>query len=277
MKLAVSNIAWAPDDRRAAYAILQEAGITGLEIAPGLFFHGAGDPFDPDPAVARAAMDEIAAAGLSLVSMQSLLFGVQGAALFGDAEALARFERGMQRAIALAGRLGIPNLVFGSPGQRVVPDGMEMVAARAHAADVLRRLGDAAQAAGTVIAVESNPAVYGTNFLNTFAEARAFVAGIDHPAVTVILDLGAMHLNGDFGTVPAAVIEAGARLSHVHVSEPHLAPAPADIAPARLVCDALERAGYDRAISIEMKAAGLDALAASVARLLAARTTGARA
>ena len=124
MRLAVSNIAWLAEERLEAYAILAEAGVTGLEIAPGIFFHAAHDPFVPDNASAREALREAADAGLSVVSMQSLLFGVTGAGLFDGAEARAVFEAGMHRAIALAGRFGIPNLVFGSPAQRRVPDGM---------------------------------------------------------------------------------------------------------------------------------------------------------
>ncbi len=70
MMLAMSNIAWSAQERRDAYAILADAGITGLEIAPGIFFHEAADPFVPDAVVARTALSEAADAGLALVSMR---------------------------------------------------------------------------------------------------------------------------------------------------------------------------------------------------------------
>jgi len=253
MILSVSNIAWASEERLAAYDLMAGAGLQGLEIAPGLFFGAAEDPFAPDTATACAALDEIAARGLTLVSMQSLLFGVQGAALLGEADARAAFDRGMERAIDLAGRFGIPNLVFGSPGQRRIPDGMAETEARAQAAETFRRLGDRAAAAGTVIAIEANPAAYGANFLTTLEEAEGFVAEVNHPAVTLILDLGAMHLNGTFGTLPARVGALAPRLTHVHVSEPHLAPAPDNTTDLAPVLSALWRVGYERALSIEMK------------------------
>lgn len=110
MKRAMSNIAWLPEERTEAYAILGEAGFTGLEIAPGLFFHATDDPFVPDASSAREALAEMRDAGLSLISMQSLLFGVSGAALFKSDEARAAFETAIGRAIDLAGRFGIPNL-----------------------------------------------------------------------------------------------------------------------------------------------------------------------
>lgn len=268
-KLATSNIAWSPDERLEAYAILAEAGFTGLEIAPGLFFHAAEDPFLPDAASAATACAEMADAGLSLVAMQSLLFGVSGAALFGGADARATFEAGMRRAIALADRFGIPNLVFGSPLQRRVPEGLAMADALGQAAEVFRRQGDAAAAAGTRIGIEANPAAYGTNFCNTLGEALAFVALVDHPAVVPHLDLGAMHMNGDFASVPARLPDLAPRLSHVHVSEPGLAPAPADPAALAPVLKGLAAAGYNRAVSIEMKRApeGLAAVRRAVRAL----------
>jgi sugar phosphate isomerase/epimerase len=274
MRLAMSNIAWSAAERLEAYAILAEAGITGLEIAPGIFFHAAADPFVPDDASAREALREMADAGLSLVSMQSLLFGVSGAGLFGGAEARAAFERGMIRAITLAGRFGIPNLVFGSPAQRRVPEGMAMADALTEAAAVFRRLGDAAAVAGTRITIEANPAAYGTNFLNTLEEAEGFVARVDHPAIALILDLGAMHMNGSFASVPARLPGLAPRLNHVHVSEPDLAPAPADAAALVPVLRGLRSAGYAKAVSIEMKrpAGGLSEVRRAVARLVAAHT-----
>ncbi len=268
----MSNIAWAAEERLEAYAILAEAGVTGLEIAPGIFFHASDDPFVPDAAIAREALREAADAGLSLVSMQSLLFGVTGAGLFGGVEARAAFEAGMHRAITLAERFGVPNLVFGSPVQRRVPAGLAMADALDEGTAVFRRLGDVAAAAGTRITIEANPAAYGTNFLNTLEEADAFVQAIDHPAIALILDLGAMHMNGSFASVPARLPDLAARLGHVHVSEPDLASAPADPAALVPVIKGLRAGGYSKAVSIEMKRAqqGLAEVRRAVARLVRA-------
>ena len=276
MRLSMSNIAWAPEERLEAYAAMAEHGVRGLEIAPGLFFHAAADPFAPDAATAERALEEIAAQGLSLVSMQSLLFGVSGAALFEGDDARGRLETGMVRAIDLAGRFGIPNLVFGSPGQRRIPEGMDRAEAQDLAAAFFARLGDRAQAAGARIAMEANPEVYGTNFLNTLEEAADFVAEVDHPAVAPILDLGAMHINGAYADTPGWVARLGPALSHVHVSEPGLAPAPASAEALVPVLDALRAAGYGRAVSIEMKRApeGIAAVRAALSHFEQAGKAG---
>ena len=55
--------------------------------------------------------------------MQSLLFGVADAHLFGGKREQDKFEQGMERAIELAGNYEIPT-VFGSPKQRIIPEGM---------------------------------------------------------------------------------------------------------------------------------------------------------
>jgi sugar phosphate isomerase/epimerase len=253
VKLAISNIAWAPDERCDAYDAMGEAGVAGLEIAPSLFFHAAEDPFLPSQVVARTALAEIDARGLTLVSMQSLLFSRSDAGLFGGFEARANFVRAMERAISLAGRFHIPNLVFGSPSQRRVPEGLLMNEALDQAAEVFRGLADTARSAGTKIAMEPNPSAYGTNFLNTLDEVADFVERVDHPAVVCVLDLGAMHMNGDFATTAARIPALVPRLSHVHVSEPNLAPAPQDAEALAPVINALRGAAYDKSVSIEMK------------------------
>lgn len=277
MRLSMSNIAWAPEERLDAYAAMAQAGFTGLEIAPGLFFHSCDDPFVPGDLQAREALAEIHDHGLSLVSMQSLLFGVQGAGLFDGDGARTALVKGMERAIDLAGRFGIPNLVFGSPAQRRVPVGMEMERAISEGAQVFRVLGDRAVQAGTTITVEANPAAYGTNFLNTLEEAADFVGKVDHETVRVILDLGAMHMNDAFDAVPRHIETLAPRLGHVHVSEPELAPAPADAAALVPVLAGLKQHSYSKAVSIEMRRdeSGMDAVKSSIAALAnAARAAG---
>ena len=270
--LAMSNIAWAPDERLEAYRLMADAGMTGLEIAPGLFFHSEEDPFVPSEASAQRALGEARDFGLSLVSMQSLLFGVRGAALFEGVRARANFMTAMKRAIDLAGRFGIPNLVFGSPSQRNVPNKMAMERAWDEAAEVFSTLADYAAQAGTRIAVEPNPAAYGTNFLNTLEDAARFVSGVNHRALFTILDIGAMHMNGQFHDMCDRSKPFGHMLSHVHVSEPNLLPAPAIVAELAPVIEKLVEGGYKRAVSIEMirPQGGLREVSASIDRLIEA-------
>lgn len=272
MKLAVSNIAWLPQERLHAYRLLAESGIAGLEIAPALFFHTTPHPFNPSITDGKEAMSEIADFGLSIVSMQSLLYGVKDATLFGTATGRANFLAGMRRAIELAGRFGIPNIVFGSPKNRSVPAGYEIETALTDAIEVFRKLGDLAQRVGTKIAIEPNPAIYGTNFLNDFSSVHTFVQRADHPSVVANLDLGAMRINGTYDTITAVIPSLINEINHVHISEQNLSPAPKDVTSLVPLLRSLSESNYTKWISIEMKRTerGLIDISDSIRRLWAA-------
>jgi sugar phosphate isomerase/epimerase len=276
MILAMSNIAWPPETRNLAYSAMAEFGVGGLEVAPGMLFFRSANPFRPKRTEVKRALEEIEAAGLRLVSMQSLLYGLEGASLFGDDDGRTRFRDGMNRAIDLAGMLGIPNLVFGSPRQRFIPEGLPRDRARMVATEIFHQLGNRAAAVGTVIAMEANPTIYGTNFLTTLEETRVFVVELGHSAVRLVLDLGSMVLNGEAADTASYVTKISSLISHVHVSEPHLRPAPADAAALRPVLAALREEGYAGAVSIEMiqPEGGISTLRHSLAALCSAAVAG---
>lgn len=260
MKLAVSNIAWAPEDRDVVYPMLRDAGVTGLEIAPSLFLDGAEAPTNAGADHEAQALAAARAHGLVPCSMQSLLFGVEGPELFGSPEARDRMDRAMVDVCGLAGRLGVPNLVFGSPKNRIIPDGMD-------AAPVWRkafnRMGDAALATGTIVALEPNPEAYGTNFMTSLAETLEVATAVAHPSVRVNLDLGALLLTGEIERIEEILPDALPLVSHVHLSVPHLEPITDEPAAVRRLVAALSDAGWTGWVSIEMRR-NLDALRGAV-------------
>ncbi len=265
---AVSNLAWSPAVRTRAYGLLRDHEVRGLEIAPGLLFEGEPDPLVPAPAVLSARLDEIAQAGLRPVSMQSLLFGVPGLALFGDTDALARLEARLGQAIDLARALGIGNLVFGSPRNRGFPPEMPAETVFARARDAFCRIGDRALAAGVVFSVEPVAPVWGTNFLTTFPETLAFLERVNHPCVRLTFDTGAVLTTGAGAEMTRFLAQAAPCTSHVHLSLPELHPLP-DTAVAETVVSGLRATGYRGAVSLEIwrgESDGLDALATSLAR-----------
>lgn len=255
LNIAISNIAWTANERFAAYEIMAAYGVSGLEIAPGLFFNAASDPFFPSDIVRERAVTEIKDKGFSIVSMQSLLFGVSGAALFGCQTAHSLFLLGIKNAILLAGQLNVPNLVLGSPNQRSIPQNWSADAACDFAIPVFRELGGYALENGTAIALEPTPASYGTNFLNTLRETFEFVRNVDHPGIALNFDLGAIHMNNEMHWTLSNLAQILPYVNHVHVSSPYLAPAPYDERALRLLYDNFERLGYDKHYSIEMRRA----------------------
>ena len=258
MRLAISNIAWQPTESERIYPLIAEAGVSGLEIAPGLAFANAIDPFCPTRAELSHFRRQMDSHRLKLVSMQAILFGASNALLFGDSAARTAFRTGLERAIVLADKLEIPNIVMGSPRNRAIPAEMERAEAERIACDVFRKLGDMAQAAGTRLALEPNPEAYGTNFLTSTKETIAFAGLVDHPAVTLNFDLGAMRMNGEIGRAKDLCRRGALLISHVHVSEPHLSPAPHRQSAFGIIARDLIRHGYSGWFSIEMHRIGED-------------------
>ncbi len=260
MRWAVSNIGWRPDERDDVLALLARTNVRGVEIAPGLAFPLEADPLDP----ARSAVDAfeagLAAHGLRAVSLQSLLFGDPGAQLFGDAAQTERFEARMTAAIDLAGRMRIANLVFGSPACRSLPPGRPSDGS--DALPVFRRLGEACLEAGCRIGLEAVTERSGTNFLNTTADALAFVMRVDHPAIRLTLDTGAMFANDETDEVMQILDRQGRWIGHVQISAPDLNGFPDDTDSLRHILGRLARSGYDGVVSVEMRAGPGDNVAA---------------
>lgn len=238
-RLSASNIGWQAQDDEAVYALLREFGYAGLEIAPTRFVGER--PYCKAEAAACKATQLKERFGLCIPSMQSIWFGrtenifdARGAAL------LAEYTR---RAVDLAAAVGCPSLVFGNPRQRSIPEG-------AHPDDALgffAEISAYARQHGVVIALEANPPVYGTNFCNASAEAFAYARRV--PGLRVNYDLGTMLTNGESLDVLFKNLDI---VSHIHLSEPQLAP----IAPRpehRALADGLRQAGYAGFVSIEMK------------------------
>ncbi|SMO78485.1 sugar phosphate isomerase/epimerase family protein [Paracoccus laeviglucosivorans] len=259
---AVSNIAWPFADRLEAYRLMAGHGITGIEIAPGMLFADADDAFDPPPNLIRQRLAEIEAAGLVPVSMQSLLFGVKDVALFGNAAQRQAYVAALSRAIRLAGALGIPHLVLGSPRERVVPDDMPPTEAASIATDIFARLGGLAQSCGCRLGLEPNPAIYGTNFATHTDVTAGIVRDVAHPGFCMTLDIGSLHINGELSDLPQIMNRDSDIIGHAHLSEPQLTLAPNDVGTAARIVSVLRESAYAGWLSIEMRASGPESCAA---------------
>lgn len=253
MKLAVSNIAWTASDDAAMLPYLAGHGITGLEIAPTRIFPD--DPYD-HAGEARAWAKRLARDHhLSVASMQSIWYGRQEA-LFGTDADRAALLAYTKKAIAFAAATGCTNLVFGCPRNRV-RQGRDDAPVRAFFRDVAA----AAASAGVVFALEANPPIYHTDYLNTTKDVLSLADELDVPGLGVNLDLGTMVENGETADILRGRVR---RIHHVHLSEPYLR----TIEHRGLhqeIATILKDEDYDGFVSLEMgKDAGLDAVRASI-------------
>ena len=217
-------------------------GFTAIEIAPTKLVPEA--PYDHIPEAKQWYERLRRQYGFLVSSMQSIWFGRQEQ-LFGSEEERKTLLSYTQKAIDFASALECGNLVFGCPKNRSVHERSDYQKGIAF----FEELGEYAAEKHTVIGIESNPAIYHTNYLNDTAAALELIRAIDSPGIRLNLDVGTMLANQE----DVSVLRGQVRyISHVHISEPYLAP----IQPHPLheaLCRLLTAEGYTGYISVEMK------------------------
>jgi sugar phosphate isomerase/epimerase len=197
--------------------------------------------------------------------MQSLLFGTTGLNLFGDAEVQSSMLAHLRAVSRIAEGLGAERLVFGSPRNRD-RSGLDDDTALELAVVFFRRLGGIAADHGVCICLEPNPERYGANFMTTARETAAVVRRVNHPAVGLQLDLGAMTLTGE-GTLEH-LREHADLVRHVHASEPDLVPLGDGTTPHQENARIIEALLREHVVTIEMVATQQEPHLSSIARAL---------
>lgn len=226
------------------YALLRSLGIRFLEIAPTRIFDR---PYSKPSGAAHFATQLKTNYDIQVVSMQSIWFGMTEN-IFGTPEERSKLLDYTKEAIYFADAIGCQNLVFGCPRNRQMPD----PACYAVAVDFFGELGNFLSNRPEVIAIEPNPAIYGTNFINNTQQAFEFCRQVGSKNIRVNVDLGTMIVNNED---LSDIIDGIDLVSHVHLSEPHLA----KIEKRRLHRDLralLMEINYCNCISVEMKQVG---------------------
>lgn len=248
MKLAVSNIAWAPEEETPVAERLQALGVRHVEIAPTKTF-----PYPTATTAAeRAAYSQFwARYDIGIVAFQSMLFGRPDLQVFGDASIRNETAGVLTRFIELAGALGVGRLVFGSPKNRLVPAGMPHAEAHDIAVDFFGALAAVAVSNNTMLCIEPNPTDYGCNFVTTASSGLALVRTVDHPGFGLHLDAAGMTLAGD--DLRGSIRAAGPDLAHFHASAPQLGPLENEVVDHRQASIALDEIRFPGYVSIEMR------------------------
>lgn len=218
MRLAISNIAWDTVDDEQMATLLQRYLVDAIDIAPSKYF----------PDMINTTDEEIVrvknwwlSRGIEITGMQSLLFGTTGLNVFGAADIQQAMLQHLSSVCRIAAGLGATRLVFGSPKNRD-RTGLSDEETMNIAVSFFRQLGDIAQNYGVLICLEPNPSCYGANFMTNSIETAQVVQAINHPAIKMQLDTGAITINGED---PAKVLQDYAPLiGHIHASEPNLLP-----------------------------------------------------
>jgi len=216
VKIAISNIAWNPENDDEVVRLMSRYNIEGLEIAPTKIW--------PRPLEATAAeLDDVKTTwrkrGYPIIALQSLLFGRPDLTLFDGEQnrsAMADYLRGI---ISIAGRLDAGALVFGSPKNRIAGD-RSVQEVNSIAARFFREMAEWAASCNTCFCLEPNPGEYGCDYVQTVSEALELIRAIDHPGLRLNLDTGIMTMNGE--PLAETIETALPYIGHLHLSEPNL-------------------------------------------------------
>lgn len=216
MRISISNIAWDAAEDDAVAELLMAEGVSRIDVAPAKYFADVATTTDAQAESVRRTWER---RGFAICGMQALLFGTQGLNLFAEAAVQQRMLEHLGHVCRLGGALGAGPLVFGSPRNRD-RGALSTEESDAVAVPFFRRLGELAARYGTVICLEPNPPLYGANYLITAEETARVTALVDHPAIRMQFDTGALAMSGED---PAAFMaRSGQLVGHVHASEPNL-------------------------------------------------------
>ena len=242
MKLSISNIAWSAEYDYDMHNYISKTGFSGLEIAPTRILPE--NPYDKLDAAKRFSDELKTQYNLDISSMQSIWFG-KTENLFGSAEERRILIDYTKKAIDFAAVVNCKNLVFGSPKNRIIENDDQYPLA----VSFFRELGDYAYKNRTVLSIEPNPSIYGTNFINNTNQAFELTKIVKSKGFMVNIDLGTIIQNNE----SLRILDDNTLLiNHVHISEPNLATIEKRAKHIELA-ELLANCGYNNFVSIEMK------------------------
>lgn len=241
MKLSVSNIAWNQEQDEEILSFMSENKIDGLEIAPTRII--SKNPYDNIKNAIKIVDDIKKRYNLKISSMQSILYGINENIFSSkiDREFITNY---VKKSIDFASAIKCNNIVFGCPKNRNLNDSSDFDIA----IDFFTNISEYAESNNTCIAIEPNPNIYGTNFLNFTHEAIEFCKKINNKALKINLDFGTIIHNNENINI---IYENINLINHIHISEPYLN----KIEKRKIHLDIIKNIKniYKNYISIEMK------------------------
>ncbi len=193
-------------------------GYTGMEVAPFTLAPRITDVSQERRATLKKQAE---AHGVEIMGLHWLLAKTQGLHLTTRDTAVRRATA--QYLIELGDAcadMGGTVLVFGSPLQRNIEEGMSREQAMDNAAEVFRDAMPVLGDRGVFLCMEPLTPKE-TNFINTCAEAMELGALIDHPNFVLHQDVKAM-LGAESKTIPDLIHEFKGRVGHFHVNDTNL-------------------------------------------------------
>lgn len=248
MKLAISNIAWLPEEEETIAELLRSQGIKYVEIAPTKTWS---EPTKATEQEIEEYKKWWASYGIEVVAFQSMLFSHPDYKIFESEKSRLITKKYLEDFSVLAGKMGAKRLVFGSPKNRQkgeLPENTALAIAEVFFKDIAV----VAEQNNTVFCIEPNAPQYNCDFITKAKDGIELVKKVNHPGFGLHLDIACMTLAGD--DIATSISDGIEYLKHFHLSAPML-----DLVEDREdvnyreALSALKENNYSGFVSIEMR------------------------
>jgi sugar phosphate isomerase/epimerase len=199
-----------------AFAFAAECGYKALEVAP---FKVSNDVRDVTAEQRKKVRSQAEAAGLKILGLHWLLSRTKGFHLTSaDRDERKRTAAYLGDLARFCADLGGDKLIFGSPQQRNLREGITKEKGLEYAAEVVEEALPAIEKANVTLAFEPlSPRT--TNFMDTAAGAVELIKKVDDPRCRLILDCLAMSTEGT--PIPEIIRKHKDLTVHIQVNDPN--------------------------------------------------------
>lgn len=222
-------------------------GYTGIELAPFTLASRIGEVSSARRRELKAVAESY---GLTICGLHWLLAKTEGMHLTtSDADMRRATAQYLIELVNACADLGGTIMVFGSPQQRNIQEGVSREQAYANAAEVFRAVVPALSDRGVTIAMEPLTPKE-TNFVNSCAEAVELMTLVDHPSFALHQDVKAML--SESSSIPALIAQYAAQTRHFHVNDDNLLGPGMGRTDYHPILRALRETNYSGWISVEV-------------------------
>ncbi|NOX98688.1 MAG: sugar phosphate isomerase/epimerase [Verrucomicrobia bacterium] len=199
-----------------AFAFAAESGYKALEVAP---FTVSNDVRDVTPAQRKKVRSQAEAAGLNILGLHWLLSKTKGFHLTSaDRDERKRTAAYLGDLAHFCADLGGDKLIFGSPQQRNLRDGISKEKGLEYAAEVVEEALPVLEKTNVTLAFEPlSPKI--TNFMGTAAGAVELIEKVNDPRCRLVLDCLAM--STEKTSIPEILRKYKELTVHVQVNDPN--------------------------------------------------------
>jgi sugar phosphate isomerase/epimerase len=247
IKFAVCNEIFEGWSLKQVFKYISELGYEGVEIAP---YTIAEKVTDVDRKVRESIKEDAERFGLDIVGIHWILRGVSGVHLTSpDPNVRERTESYLRALVDFCSDIGGRIIVFGSPAQRNIPEGVDLTDAWKWAVNILKRCSQYAEQRGVYICIEPLRRDT-TNFINTVDEAIKLIEDVSCRNFKLVLDVYAM--TGVKEPVDRQIEKGGKYLMHLHANDENMGGPGFGSADYEAIVRGLRKIGFEGYVSVEI-------------------------